>query len=277
MTDPSLTPQQEQAVRRALADARPTGPPPPEVVARLDAALAELTADRRPDEGVARTTTADVVPLGTRRRRWVGTALVAAAAVVAVGVGIGPLVDGWRGAGGDADLATTADDSGEHADSDGEGSAEGGEEPFDGDLREEQGGAAELAERPSSGPTGAESVPRVRPAHFDRDVALVRDGPFYLASEGDARSPDTFNEPQSSSAAPCGPDPNAAERAVPVRYQRQPATLLFRAPEDGTQVVELYLCSGVAPEPADGAGKPRDENRTGTGTGAERVTTLVVP
>lgn len=254
MTDPSLTPQQEQAVRRALADASPTGPPPPEVVARLDATLAELTAARRPDEVATRETTADVVPLGNRRRRWVGTALVAAAAVVAVGVGIGPLVDDWRGAGGDADMATSADDRGEASDSDGEARAE----------------------------ASADSVPRVRAAHFDRDVALVRDGPSYLGQEGDAGSSGTLNGQQSRPAVRCGPEPDAAERAVPVRYQRQPATLLFRAPEDGTQVVELYLCSEVAAESLGGpAGRSPDDTRpgtsTGTGTGPERVTTLVAP
>ena len=46
MTDPTALPPEQEAVRRLLADARHDGPTPPEVVARLDATLAELAAER---------------------------------------------------------------------------------------------------------------------------------------------------------------------------------------------------------------------------------------
>ena len=56
-----LTPAQDEAVRRLLADARHDEPVPPEVAARLDDALAGLRAERA-------AATADVVPLRRRRR-----------------------------------------------------------------------------------------------------------------------------------------------------------------------------------------------------------------
>ena len=45
---PSALPPEQEAVRRLLADARHDGPTPPEVVARLDATLASLAAEREP-------------------------------------------------------------------------------------------------------------------------------------------------------------------------------------------------------------------------------------
>lgn len=85
--DPTdLTPAQSESVRRALAAARHDGPVPDEVVSRLDARLMELHAERTAGGGA---TYAAVVPAADRfrrRNRWT-TALVAAAAVTAVGLG----------------------------------------------------------------------------------------------------------------------------------------------------------------------------------------------
>ena len=81
-SDDPLTPAEEE-VRRLLAEARHTGPTPPDVVARLDRVLGDLSQEP--------VRTAPVVDLARRRRR-VGTLLVAAAAVVAIGVGVGQVI-----------------------------------------------------------------------------------------------------------------------------------------------------------------------------------------
>ena len=75
---PDLTSDEDAAVRRLLADAGGPVPTPPDVVARLDATLARLVAERedeRPQE-------ATVTPLALRRRRWPKVLLAAAAVVV---------------------------------------------------------------------------------------------------------------------------------------------------------------------------------------------------
>src|SRR5687767_6234813 len=89
-----LTPEQEAQVRRLLSDARHTDPMPGDVVARLDRVLAGLGDDSARE--------ATVVRLSDRRRtatRW----LVAAAAVVVLGVGGNQLLDGLGSSAGDAD------------------------------------------------------------------------------------------------------------------------------------------------------------------------------
>src|SRR5688500_4696967 len=91
MTQPDdaadLSPEHD-AVRRMLAEARHTEPVPPAVAARLDAVLADLSAERRQTSD-----TAPVVDLAARRRRGVGTGiLVAAALVVVTGVGVGQVI-----------------------------------------------------------------------------------------------------------------------------------------------------------------------------------------
>ena len=97
--DQELTPEQEEHVRRLLADARHTEPAPDAVVARLDKVLAGLA-----DEPAR---SADVVHLAHRRRR-AATLLVAAAAVVVVGVGLGQVLPHG---GGSEDAESTAEDA----------------------------------------------------------------------------------------------------------------------------------------------------------------------
>ena len=102
-TRPSRVPEEVTDVRRPdprRGGGRPrpprrgrhTGPVPSDVAARLDAVLAELAAARSEQDAPA-----PVVPLPTpasRRRRALASGLVAAAAVVALGVALPQLVDG---------------------------------------------------------------------------------------------------------------------------------------------------------------------------------------
>src|SRR6478609_10819271 len=97
MPDEDLTPADEQ-VRRLLSDARHDEPMPDDVAARLDEVLAGLQDDRPPVDLAAR-----------QRRRHVRTWVLAAAAVVVVGIGANQ-VD-WSG------LGSSGEDSGASADS----------------------------------------------------------------------------------------------------------------------------------------------------------------
>lgn len=102
-----LTPQQSEAVRRALRAARHDAPVPDEVAARLDDRLAELVAER---SSVVEPVETTVVAL--HRRRWPAL-LTAAAAVTAIGLVGTQFVD----LGGQND-AMTAESAGSAADSD---------------------------------------------------------------------------------------------------------------------------------------------------------------
>ena len=64
MSESSGLPPEQEAVRRLLADARHDGPPPPDVVARLDETLASLVAERDRHRRATEPTTV----AGTRRR-----------------------------------------------------------------------------------------------------------------------------------------------------------------------------------------------------------------
>ncbi|WP_416954942.1 hypothetical protein ACNKF0_22500 [Nocardioides sp. T5] len=91
MTESSGLPPEQEAVRRLLADTRHDGPPPPDVVARLDDTLAALRAER----AAADTSPGRVVDIGSRRRRVAGIGLLAAASVVVAGVALGQ-PPAWR-------------------------------------------------------------------------------------------------------------------------------------------------------------------------------------
>lgn len=132
-----LTPQQTDAVRRALRAARHDAPLPDDVAARLDATLAGLVADRAAGEpalaAVAAAAPADgsdrVVPL---RRRWPAF-LAAAAAVTAIGLVGTQYLD--RGA-GDSGAFSSADGSAPEASAltESRDDAEAAPDALDGDL-----------------------------------------------------------------------------------------------------------------------------------------------
>ena len=134
-------------MRALLADARHTDPTPPEVVARLEDTLADLTADRREVR-------APVVTLASRRRRRVTTALIAAAAVVVGGVGLGQLVGTQHEGADTASSAGSAEDT-----------TSSGAEPPTTDALQERTAAPEAATDPgalTSGPALRSQLQRLR-------------------------------------------------------------------------------------------------------------------
>ncbi len=202
VSDPELTPAQEDAVRRRLAAARHTGPIPTEVAARLDRVLSGLADEQTPaplgdpaDELAAR-----------RRRRQVTRLLVAAVAVIAVGFGYGQL-SGGLGSGAD-DAASSAGGASRQT-TEPEATSAGGDAPAD-----------------SAGSLG-------RLAIVSRKQ-LVQDA---LSTRAQENSYDT-----SQSVTKACLKPGAGEQAVAVIYQGKLATLVYRQPADGLQKVDLYRC-----------------------------------
>ena len=253
--DPELTAEQEDRVRRLLADARHDEGVPDDVAARLDhvlAGLADGTAvDERADDG------AGVTSLAAHRRRRASYLLVAAAAVVVTGFGVGQVTTG-----SDVESAATSAD-------DGAGGSMATEERA-------MGGTGEWRSLPAP----AESVPTVDPDHFTRDVGRLswpdtsvtlssgaapeaeaehfslRNQGGNDASKGNRRGElsthdgdvptddkeDSLDLADGSAVATCGPGPYGAGRLVTVLYKNRPAVLAYRKRSGDHQVVELLQC-----------------------------------
>jgi hypothetical protein len=134
MTESSGLPPEQEAVRRLLADARHDGPPPPEVVARLDDTLAHLVAERsveptvEPADAHDDRTPGRVVDIGSRRRRVAGIGLLAAASVVVAGVALGQVLPRGGGGADDSSAGSSSESSlAEAPTSEDDGGAEGGD------------------------------------------------------------------------------------------------------------------------------------------------------
>lgn len=251
MTDSDdLTPAQAQHVRRALADARHNELMPADVVARLDAVLAELADEQRSTDRTGTTGPAALVEpaatvdLAARRRRRNGAGLVlAAAAVVVAGVGLGSLTQGWGpGAGSDQEATTLSEaDGASAAEESATASPPAGATPY--------AESRNLEEPLSDDRSAAKSAgrPHVRPAHFAADVQLLATQlalPKQLAAESDAAAP-TVPQDAGVLAPPhpgCGPQPGTGEVLLGVTWRGEPAHLLLGAEADGGRTAELHTC-----------------------------------
>lgn len=215
-------PEQEQQVRRLLADARHDEPVPEEVVARLDRVLADLANEP------ARSAT--VVRLADRRRR-AGRMLVAAAAVVVAGIGVGQVVGGG--------------DEGENASSGADSSVTAEDAPPESLTAPDAGGAAEDFESTRTRPY------RLDAQKFSRDASALQ------ALGGDGFLTGEQAEPQDGaqgsggsraelSRAPqqdvCEPGDWGRGGFFPVVYEDSPGWMVLRPPQGETQVADLFLC-----------------------------------
>lgn len=239
MSDSPLTPDQDDAVRALLAAARHTEPTPPDVVARLDAELASLTADRREERAPA-----PVVSLAARRRRTAATLLLAAAAVVVAGVGIVqvlPSTDGGDSSAGSAADTSTLEDAPMSAgagdpDLGDDGGTESKTQAEPGATSETTQGEAQLRV-PASVPvavSGLSSKTALKP-----QVRQVRQA---AARTTTARS-------YAADAACVLPAAESAEETVvSVTYDDAPGALVFRAPVAGTQQVDVFVCGEAVAE-----------------------------
>lgn len=247
MTESSGLPPEQEAVRRLLADARHDGPPPPEVVARLDDTLASLVSERAAGRTAEAATGHDdrsparVVDLGSRRRRVASLGLLAAASVVVAGVAIGQVLprsggddssESSAGSASDSSLAdtpTSEDDSGSGS---GSGSGEGGD----------SGSASEPAPESlkSSPGTPFAGLPILSTADADLDDQVLA-----LRADGSSR------REQLASLDALGrcdvPRAGRASGLVAAELDGQPGVVVFRRPTGEAQGVELYVCGQADP------------------------------
>ena len=234
MTDsPDLTPEHE-AVRRLLADARHDGPTPPEVVARLDETLAALVADRSPSpaDAPADAPRAPVVDLAARRRRLVGTGVLAAAAVVVAGVALGQVLPGGQG----------SDDAGSSADSSAGGGTDREYAAQDDDAGGDSSSSQEMAPQSKSAnpaPLAAQPTLTTGDPQLDAQVEALR-------SEAYA-SPRSTRRQMLDLMRSC-PLPDVPRgRSVAAEVDGQPGVVLFQRPDGAAQDVAIYVCSSPVP------------------------------
>lgn len=241
MADASDLPPEQDAVRRLLADARHDGPPPAEVVARLDETLAALVADRgshpldppRPDSSER---DAPVVDLASRRRRMAGVGLLAAASVVVAGVAIGQVLP--RG----SDDAGTAGADSSVADAPAEAGAgsESGSESESG-FEDSDGGAAELAPESlkSSAPTPLAGYPTLSSTDEALDERVLELRPDAAARSQYLGSVDALSS--------CALPSLGQGRRLLAEVDGGLGVVVFRRPDGAAQQVELYVCGTADP------------------------------
>lgn len=238
--DPPLTPQQEAAVRRALARAGGPEPMPGDVADRLDAVIAGLAAERATGadgaEGVDELehpapdgSVVVAMDPAARRRRTRVRVLLAAAAVVVVGGVAGGVIRGEEPQ-GDSLRSTPAGDAAR-------GSA--GSSASENKAAAPEAGAADSSDAVGDARSrrmltrGALHV--VRPGRLHDDlVALRRDLP---ARPRYART--TLAAPADFTCPGAGFGPGFL---IGVRYDGQPALVAFRRPAGDSQVVDVLAC-----------------------------------
>ncbi len=231
--DPALSPAEEAAVRARLAEARHTDPVPDHVVARLDGVLADLAAERTPDRTADRreqddASLAPVVPLASRRRRALSTGLVAAAAVVALGVALPQVLDSTGGS-DSASSGSAADSGGSVAEA---GPGQGDDAGDDSDGAAAGSAPSELAEGDGAASSERAGSAFAAPLALRSDEAL-RPAVRPLARQGAVTAYD---------ASPgCVLDVGAGDR-VDATWNGLPAVVVLRPVEEGRQDVEVFVC-----------------------------------
>lgn len=232
MTPEELDPEEldparsDEAVRRLLAAAAGPVRMPPDVTARLDDVLAGLDTDR-----ATSTSTADVAPVNDiapvidlaerRTSRW-PKVLVAAAVVSVVGVGLGNVLN----QGG----STMSADSARSADAGALGGAEAAPSP-EGSQGQEKA-TDEQVDGFGSFPGGR--PPRLRSSSLTVDAQRVADSSLQAA---------TADLMKRTSSKDCRlPATSKGDVRIAVRLDREPATLVFRAKEDGRRLAEVFSC-----------------------------------
>jgi len=221
-----VTPEEQEAVRRALAATPPAGPMPPEVVARLEATIADLAAESSATAEAPGATVSDLEE--RRRRRWPGV-LVAAASVAVLGYGVGAVL---QGSGPDAETAMSDSAGGDsRAESGADRSSDGGAAPQEADPPGAQGAPDLLA---------GGAVVELRQETLRRDVARVLGGGRAAALSDE---PVTTSKRYARRDGTCAlPELGPGDEVSAARLDDRRATLVLRRAEGGTRVAEVYWC-----------------------------------
>lgn len=224
-----MTPEEQEGVRRALAATPPAGPMPPEVVARLEATIADLAAVRAADQagssGPAAAPGAPVSDLEERRRRRWPRVLVAAASVVVLAYGVGAVL---QDTGFEAEMAT---DSAGGAGVD-EGRAEGG--------AASQEAEPELQEAPT--PLSYGPVVELHGSTLRRDVVRHLELGRPTATTDRLGTLDSSDRYARRDGTCVLPELGSADDVFAARLDDRRATLVVRRARDGSRVAEVYWC-----------------------------------
>ncbi len=232
-----MTPEEEQeAVRRALAATPPAGPMPPEVVARLEATLAELAAGRPAGAGGPAAAAAGPAPVDElerrRRRRW-PRVLVAAASVAVLAYGAGVVL---QDAGPEAETAATdsaGGDAGGRAESDG-GTTGSGVSPQE---------AAPPGDRDAPGLVADGPVVELRAPTLRRDVVRhLERGRSAVDAEVDSLATLDARRYSRKDGTCLLPELRAGDEVTAARLDGRRATLVVHPARGGTRVAEVYWC-----------------------------------
>jgi len=227
---PELTPEQESAVRRLLAEARHDAPIPTDVGDRLDTVLAGLTRDEPGSPGVA-----PVIDLAARRRRRNAAAVLAgAAAVIVAGFGIGQVID-----------VSSDNDSGESTVADANTSRDDqGDDQSEADAPQEAAGGADTLS-PEAAPQASNGlVLKLSSEHLARDVEDQLKS--YPTTSGLVRGPDYAAFDAVGCKPPPPPNKFGSGELFPALYDGTPAVLALRPPADGTQQADVLACDTAA-------------------------------
>ena len=210
-----LTPDQHDAVRRALADARHTDPIPADVADRLERVLDDLAGER----SAATESAHSVVSLEARRRRRHATRmLVAAAAVVVGGFSINAIVGNELITGRASDESPASVERDDNLGSGASGEVPGPQDGVD-------------AGPPVSAPTSSES------GGFQTGGLKLTIRKDYVLQDSLRALAATSSVTKLSCVAH-----TSDERVALVRYVNRRAALVVRVPEGAYQRLDLYYC-----------------------------------
>lgn len=241
--EPDPTPEQQEELRRLLSEARHEGPVPDDVAVRLERVLEQL-AEEGPDPDAADPAAEEVVDLAARRRRVATGLLVAAVAVVAVGVGVGQVVSGDEQASGPTVGSAAASESA--SESTGDRAADSAR-PGERNLVPEKEPRAEQFEPAPSEAQDPSDAARRRPVRLSEDrfteqAARYRREQGLRVEEGQVVDGSLLS---SSASFLCPPADWGEGRLVAALYDGAPAVLAYRPPSGDTQVVELIQCGSA--------------------------------
>ncbi len=216
MTDPEIGPDDEQDVRRLLAEAGGPVRTPADVRERLDRTLAELVATRH-EEGpepapAGAPEHASVADIGARRRRRWPALAAAAAAVLVAGYAMTVVV---RGTDGDADSTGAEAESQTDA---------------GGAVADRAGGAAQ------------------KPSDQAREGGLVAAPDVTAAFRAEAGTVVAVVPPDAAPVVVCATPPTGpGEQGFRVRFRGAPATMVLGPVSKGRRVAVVYGCGAARP------------------------------